>query len=127
FDTLSLPALAGGLYFDLAYTPTTINLSVAGVLGDYNRNGIVDGSDYVLWRKSVGKSGLAADGNNNGTIDAADFDVWRSSYGASSSGSGATAGSSGSTPNIPEPAALVLISLAVTIFSLVACATRRRA
>jgi hypothetical protein len=134
FETLDLPALAGGLYFDLAYTPTTINLSVAGVLGDYNKNGVVDSSDYVLWRKSLGQTGLAADGNNNGTIDSADFDIWRAGYGLSAAASGATAGgsalavanSSSSAPNIPEPASLVLLSLAVMIFSLIACATRRR-
>lgn len=126
FDALDLPALAGGLYFDVAYTPTTIILSVAGVLGDYNRNGIVDSSDYVLWRKTAGQSGLAADGNNNGTIDSADFDIWRSSYGTTAAGSGAAAGASSNAPNIPEPTSLVLLWLAVTIFSLVACATRSR-
>src|SRR5262249_53904670 len=101
FDTLDLPALAGGLYFNLTYAPTTITLSVAGILGDYNKNGIIDGSDYVLWRKTVSQSGsgLAADGNNNGVIDSADFAIWRASYGTSATGAGAPAGSTSSAAN----------------------------
>jgi T5SS/PEP-CTERM-associated repeat protein len=126
FDRLDLPELAGGLYFDLAYAPTTITLSVAGVLGDYNKNGSVDSSDYVLWRKNAGRSGLAADGNNNGTIDSGDFGIWRANYGTTAAGSSATAGSSSTVPNIPEPTSLVLLSLAVTIFSLIACVVRSR-
>ena len=79
FDAIDLPALAGGLYFDLGYTANTITLSVAGMLGDYNRSGDIDAADYVVWRKTMSQSGaaLAADGNNNGVIDGADFAVWR--------------------------------------------------
>jgi hypothetical protein len=115
FDTTNLPALAGGLYFNLTYTHTAINLSVAGILGDYNKSGTIDASDYVVWRKTMSQSGsgLAADGNNNGTIDPADFAIWRTNYG-SSAGSGAT----GSASGIPEPSSLLLIFLASAYFAL---------
>jgi hypothetical protein len=110
FDTNSLPALAGGLYFNLAYTPTAINLTVAGLLGDFNKNGTIDAADYVLWRKTISQSGsaLAADGNNNGTIDLADFTIWRANYGAPAA-NGSSANLAGT---IPEPASLLLFSMA---------------
>ncbi len=115
FDAINLPALAGGLYFDLAYTPTAINLSVAGILGDYNKSGTIDAADYVLWRKTITQSGpaLAADGNNNGTIDPADFTIWRTNFGTpngSASSLGAT-GSASANAAIPEPASVLLLCL----------------
>jgi T5SS/PEP-CTERM-associated repeat protein len=109
FDTTNLPALAGGLYFDLAYTHSAINLTVAGILGDYNRNGTIDASDYALWRKTISQSGnaLAADGNNNGHIDSGDFDIWRTNYGTQAAGSGANV-----TATIPEPTSLLMVLIA---------------
>ena len=71
------------VFADLGYplvTPT----------GDYDGNHSVDSSDYVLWRKSFGRTGtgLAADGNLNNQIDAGDFSFWRSRFGqAAGSGS----------------------------------------
>jgi hypothetical protein len=71
-----------------------------GVPGDYNGNGVVDGADYVLWRKGgplanevddrsvVNEADYTAwrarfgtpiygDYNNNGVVDAADYVLWR--------------------------------------------------
>ncbi len=51
---------------------------VPAVLGDYNGDGTVDASDYIVWRESLGSTtNLVADGNGNGVIDNGDFDVWR--------------------------------------------------
>jgi hypothetical protein len=120
FDVTNLPALAGGLYFHLSYTATTINVSVAGILGDYNRNSVIDSADYILWRKSFNQSGssLAADGNNNGTIDPADFTIWRANYGASPNASGATASLPSSASTIPEPTSLLMILIASACLAL---------
>ena len=63
--------------------------------GDYNKNGIVDTADYVVWRKSIG--GQLA------------YDAWRSRYGTSPSGLG-----SGTT--VPEPATAAISILALLIF-----------
>ena len=111
FDAINLPALAGGLYFDLGYTTNTITLSVAGMVGDYNRSGDIDAADYVVWRKTMSQSGpaLAADGNNNGVIDGADFAVWRANFGNSSG-----IGSGTSPAAIPEPTTFALALLLVT-------------
>jgi T5SS/PEP-CTERM-associated repeat protein len=113
FDATTFPALAGGLYFNLAYNPTAVTLSVAGILGDYNQSGNVDAADYVLWRKSLSQLGppLAADGNNNGTIDPADFTIWRNNYDVTAAASGAT----GSASAIPEPTTLALLSIALCL------------
>lgn len=50
------------------------------VAGDYQADGLVNASDYNLWRSTFGGAmfpGVAADGNAGGTADAADFVLWR--------------------------------------------------
>jgi dockerin type I repeat protein len=50
--------------------------------GDYDRSGLVDASDYALWRNTLNStSNLMADGNKNGIVDSGDFGVWRSNFG----------------------------------------------
>jgi hypothetical protein len=76
--------------------------------GDFNHNGIVDASDYIVWRDSLGHSvtnGTGADGNFDGVVDALDFAVWQSNFGhtAADNGSGSSALSS-----VPEPTSAFL-------------------
>lgn len=75
----------------------------ARVTGDYNGNGVVDASDYVMWRNSLNQTGssLPADGNANGAVDFGDFTVWRSNFGDVS-------GSGSSTLNVSTPIAVTL-------------------
>ncbi|MEX0610829.1 MAG: hypothetical protein WD738_05440 [Pirellulales bacterium] len=115
FDTLQLPALAGSLNWDTSqlYTAGVLAVVAPVLLGDYNRNGIVDAADYVVWRKTLGQTGagLAADGNSNGQIDPGDYDVWRGHFGQ-------TAGSGAGTlslPAAPEPSAVTLLFLAAGV------------
>jgi hypothetical protein len=50
--------------------------------GDYDSSGLVDASDYALWRNTLNStSNLMADGNKNGVVDSGDFAVWRSNFG----------------------------------------------
>ncbi len=96
---------------------TAAALSMA-LVGDYNHDGVVDAADYSVWRDSLGETGsnLAADGNGNGRIDAADYSLWKSHFGMSSGiGSGSIAGGG----SVPEPASLVLLSLAALLAPLV--------
>lgn len=55
--------------------------------GDYNRNGVVNAADYVVWRKTLGMSVaspfLGADGDGNKSINPGDYDVWRAHFGES--------------------------------------------
>ena len=74
------PGCTGVCFSTLEYAAETVTLFTAGVLGDYNLNGVVDAADYTVWRNTLGQvaDGLAADGNASGTIDAGDYDVWKS-------------------------------------------------
>jgi hypothetical protein len=68
--------------------------------GDYDRNGVVDGSDFLRWQREAGTTTAAfagADGNGDGTIDDADLAIWKQAFGAGN----ATA----SNRAIPEPTA----------------------
>ena len=52
------------------------------VAGDYQADGLVNASDYNLWRTTFGDAifpGVAADGNASGAADAADYVLWRKS------------------------------------------------
>jgi hypothetical protein len=58
--------------------------SSPAAFGDYNRNGLVEAADYVLWRKTLGQSVVpyeGADGNGSGMIDESDYTVWRARFG----------------------------------------------
>lgn len=82
------------------------------VLGDYNRDRIVNAADYVLWRQTFGRivpARSSADGNNNGIVDTGDFNVWQSHFGDTMIRGVSTAIS----PNfVPETSALKLIVFA---------------
>ncbi len=78
--------------------------SAVGLAGDYDRSGIVDSGDYIVWRRQSGSSvpnSTGADGNGDGLVDQADFDIWRQHYGQTLFGNGAGSGlanvSSGAT------------------------------
>lgn len=107
----------GTAYLDIhtsAYNDGEIRGFLFQVPGDYNDNGVVDGADYVVWRKTKGTTGegLAADSNNDNVIDDLDYDEWRETFGndrhdghhgGDHGGSGAGASSA-----VPEPQSLVL-------------------
>jgi T5SS/PEP-CTERM-associated repeat protein len=106
FATEMLPALGGGIDFSVTYTANSVVISVTGVEGDYNHDGVVDAADYIIFRKTLGQNGadLPADGNHNHQIDVGDYDVWRANFGNSASGSALDASAS-----VPEPANLLVI------------------
>ena len=78
--------------------------------GDYNRDGVVDGADYIVWRRAMqGGGDLAADGSRDGVVDQADYDVWRTHFGQTAgNGAGAIANAA-----VPEPATMVMLMLAL--------------
>jgi ELWxxDGT repeat protein len=53
--------------------------------GDFNGDGVVDGSDFLTWQRGLGSpvtpAYSGADGDGNGTIDAGDLSVWRQGFG----------------------------------------------
>ena len=104
FATELLPALRGGLIWNVAYSPNEVVLSIGGVLGDYNLNGIVDAADYVVWRKGLGT-----------TYTQDDYNVWRANFGATAGMGSGSAGDLSSQSAVPEPASAMLLLLAFVI------------
>src|SRR5436190_1866729 len=101
-----------------------MTLTLKGVVrlaGDYNGDGVVNGGDYLVWRRMEGQTGVTAysgaDGDGNGTIDNSDYDVWRLHFGQTAPGSGSELTST----TVPEPAS-VCLSAAL----LIAAGLRRR-
>jgi streptogramin lyase len=72
----------------------------ATLLGDYNRNGVVDAADYTVWRDGLGS-----------VYNQADYAIWINNFGAhTDSGSGATAA-------VPEPSTGTLLLVAAALFA----------
>lgn len=63
--------------------------------GDYDRDGQVDGRDFLAWQRAhgavVSPSGSGADGDRNGVVDAGDLAVWQANFGTSNSTAAAAA------------------------------------
>lgn len=121
---------------DLSFSVTQPNgqsVSVGvefAVDGDYNRNGMVDASDYVVWRNSdktfVPEFG-GADGSGDGIVDTTDLAIWRSSYGAvlrpdGSVSFGLATVAALTAAAVPEPT--TCIAACIAVFGTVLC--RRR-
>lgn len=94
FSTTVLPTLIGDVAWSINYGATSVSLLVT-LPGDFTGNGVVDGADYVVWRKGLGA-----------TFTQADYDVWRSHRGQSIA-PGASLGA------VPEPAAAWLACFGV--------------
>ena len=97
-------------------TLVTLAEPLPPLLGDYNRNGVVDIADYTVWRDQFGllvEQGSGPDGNVNGFVDSFDRLIWHENYGNTSS-------AAGSAP-IPEPT-----SASLAIIGLVAAMGARR-
>jgi hypothetical protein len=103
-DHAGLPRPAG-VAFDIGA------FEFGALLGDYNRDGMVNSSDYVAWRNTLGANVTryaGADGDGSGKIDQGDYAKWRAGFGAKSTGAGSAAA-------IPEPTTLTLLGLAVML------------
>jgi hypothetical protein len=70
-------------------------IEASAIPGDFNSNGVVDASDYVVWRDGFGT-----------TFDQSDYDAWRAHF-SQTAGNGPIA-----IGSVPEPATLTLLLLA---------------
>jgi hypothetical protein len=84
---------------------STLVLVSDGLPGDFNRDGMVDAADYVVWRDTFEQTGnLAADANEDNIVDADDYVLWRANFGRSDS-----AATGALQAAVPEPSSLALI------------------
>ena len=85
--------------------------AAAGLAGDYDVDGDVDGTDALVWQRGVGSIGgagsVAGDGTADGKVDGADLAVWASQFGSASPVATPLTGA------VPEPAGIGLAMLAV--------------
>jgi hypothetical protein len=60
-----------------------IQINITPLAGDYDDDGVVDGSDFLRWQRTVGSSvDFSADGNGDNQVNGADLDVWQAGFGA---------------------------------------------
>ena len=94
----SAVAFVNGIYATLDTVP-----------GDYNYIGVVDATDYVMWRLKLGTGERLVNDSTPG-VQPADYGVWRAQFGQVSSGQ--TAGIA-----VAEPSLLVPIIAALAYFN----------
>ena len=88
FDSIHLPTLPVGLFWDTSILDFTGQLIVAsGIQGDFDSDSDVDGQDYLLWQRGFGMTSGATssdgDADLDGDVDHIDLALWRVNYGTS--------------------------------------------
>ncbi len=67
-------------------------------LGNYAVDSAVDGSDFLLWQRTLGSAtprGAGADGDGSGAVDAGDLALWRQNFGWVAPSNGSSGGGFG--------------------------------
>ena len=101
----------GGQTFTLDLTKGQSQYSLIVAPGDYNGDGLVDATDYTVWRDTLGSTDdLRADGNGDRMIDEADYEIWKNLFGTNYAG-----GNGSASLAAPEPASAMLVLLAVAV------------
>jgi hypothetical protein len=86
----------------------------AALGGDYDKDGGIDGRDFLLWQRTYGSNErLEADGSLNGVVDETDLFIWQQNYGRITQNPAMFA--------IPEPSSMVSILFGCLIFSIRRC------
>ncbi len=116
-QALGLSGLDGEVFADYFVTenaPGQENYKLISLLGavtapaDFNKDGTVDGADFLIWQANFNMSGTpnTGDADGNGVVDGSDFLIWQAAF-----GSGAASG--GGSAAVPEPAGIALLLAAV--------------
>jgi autotransporter-associated beta strand protein len=119
----------GGNY--LNHQPTNTNTAIPDeavilkytYVGDFNLDGNVSNSDFILWNGNNGTTDGTADWNQgdanfDGNVTQSDFILWNGN-------NGSTGLSGGGGGPVPEPSTLVLAALGMAGLAAVACRRRR--
>jgi hypothetical protein len=81
--------------------------TAAGTMGDYNGNGTVDATDYVVWRDNLNSSNTLPNDSTPGMVTAEDYEVWRANFGESAGSGSALAAHS----SVPEGSSLLWLAV----------------
>jgi cyclophilin family peptidyl-prolyl cis-trans isomerase len=121
FNNINLPQLGLGLVWNYAQTATAVTLTIEAA--DFDRDGIVSASDYILWKKNRGATGVPiftrGDGDGDGNVDNDDYALWRRNFGNTRGG----AGGGSVEGSVPEPSSVALV---LGGLSILACRRGRR-
>ena len=111
-----LPIAIEGKTVDGWYRLSTITTAMQG---DFDEDGDVDGSDFLMWQRNSGTTSGAkhadGDANNDGSVDQDDLEIWKNEQGTS-------IGAVGQNLAVPEPSAMLL----ATGMGCLVCTQRRR-
>jgi hypothetical protein len=122
FADVNLPLLNPGLVWNVSKSLTAYTLNVAAA--DFNRDGVVDAGDYIVWSKmrntTVGTAFAGADANGDLQVNAADYEIWWNNLGNNRGGSFG----GGASAVVPEPSGVALILIGMGFFG---CRRCRRA
>lgn len=88
--------------------PNTAPVETAGLLGDYNGDGVVGAADYVAWRNG---GPLQNEGVTPGDVTQEDYAFWVEQFGMTQMGAGSQAGA------IPEPISAALAAGGLLMFA----------
>lgn len=105
-DDRSHIRMVGALREDMGLSNDTITMS--GLSGDYNNNGLVDAADYTVWRDSLQAGTPLFNDVTPSATEATDYAWWKRFYGR-------TNGSSGSAASVPEPMASAIVVVIVAV------------
>jgi hypothetical protein len=85
-------------------TGNDVTLTLVPLLGDFNHDGTVDAADYVVWQKT-------------GTGGPQGYEDWRANFGKSAPSFGLAALGADLVAQIPEPASVVSVLIALAAIS----------
>lgn len=102
FGGVALPLLSLGLDWRVDYLANAVALSVVAT-ADFNRDGVVDAADYIVWRKNGGSE--------------AEYNLWRANFGATASGGSGVLDDSSTNTAVPEPSSLLMLILGAALGS----------
>lgn len=121
--TKDIPLLEGTTAIDLVFSANaftefvgefrvdevSVLLPVAFLSGDFDLNGVVNGDDYEVWRRSYGSvTDLSADANQDGRVGPEDYTVWRDNLGRRFD-------DATSAQAVPEPASAVVLAVLLSL------------
>jgi hypothetical protein len=93
------------------------------MLGDFNADGVVDGADYLVFRRLAGQSGtdLPADADGDHVVGEKDYAIWRANFGQATASGPAPGGVHGNATPEPSTSGIVVVAAMLLFCSRLGC------